>query len=98
MRPARKAREGRIPGVCNRRATPRRRMSAGQCNRIGDATLAGAYSLMSSWLCSWSKRDDTTEIGYPSENKEAAEIASSKPVDPRVSDPSGEVRSPSLGA
>ena len=23
MRPARKAREGRIPGVCNRRATPR---------------------------------------------------------------------------
>ena len=23
MRPARKAREGRVPGVCNRRATPR---------------------------------------------------------------------------
>ena len=47
MRPARKARGGRIPGVCNRRATRRpgmqRRPNAtglrGRDTRIGSATI-----------------------------------------------------------
>ena len=49
MRPARKAREGRIPGVCNRRATPRPGMQRRRMQQdFGDATPVGMYTLISS--------------------------------------------------